>query len=117
MDRVLISNIVHIPLNAPKEPIVFQIGFYRNSIFNPLYLGRAMGPNTTIRSRLTNHFSDNGNKEIKEYFDETKTNYLYFRWMVTKDLKRIEAILLKRFGIGEDRLNKWSKHKKARSKL
>lgn len=103
---------------APREAGVYEIGFYREETnsngvvsrkFTPLYLGRALGRTTTIRSRLLNHFDGTGNSDIAEYRDTRERSHLYFRYMRSSNPARTEASLLDRCGIGNDGTYKWNK--------
>ena len=81
---------------------MYEIGFNHDGQFSRLYIGRAIGTGVTIRSRLADHFSGNGNMRVAEYVDEAKRNHLYFRYIVCTDPKDTEARLLQRYGIGDD---------------
>ena len=76
---------------APSERGVYQIGF-GTAQFEPKYLGRAMGPSTTIRTRLSAHYNLRGNKNITA----KNKDGLMARWMKVSDPHSAEARMLKK---------------------
>ncbi|HYD30670.1 MAG TPA: hypothetical protein VEB64_07385 [Azospirillaceae bacterium] len=81
---------------TPKENGIFQVGLMRVQMFDPKYVGRALGEERTIRVLLqTIH---EGRKLAK--VDATNRDNLFCRWYVTDDLEGTAPDLLKRFGIG-----------------
>lgn len=88
---------------APNAPGVYEIGFYRKPRgknldlrprFNPYYIGRAQGPNTTIRSRLRVHATGYGSLDVQAYLTGGQRSHLYCRWKQVDNPKGAEAQLL-----------------------
>ena len=80
-------------VDAPNSHGVYEIGFFKDQVFNAKYIGRAAGKKVTIRSRLAKHFSGMGNKKVREYLDRAERNNLYFRYqaMTPADACTFEA--------------------------
>ena len=76
---------------APAERGVYEIGF-GTARFTPKYLGRALGRSTSIRSRLSSHYSLNGNKSI----NRDNRDGLHVRWIRASEPDHTEANLLKK---------------------
>ena len=68
--------------NAPDEPGVYEIGFFRSGTFNPMYLRMS---EVSIRDRLSAHYNGEGNEEVDNYITEAERDNLYCRW------RRVEA--------------------------
>ena len=92
--------------SSPREPGIYEIGFTRNNIFNPLYVGKA--ERTNIYDRLKSHYTGTGNKNVKEYLLTIQRDNLWCHWMKVSDPGYIEANLLNRFGIGDKGLYKFN---------
>jgi excinuclease UvrABC nuclease subunit len=46
--------------DVPREPGIYEIGFIKNNIFNPLYVGKA---ENSIYDRLKKHYLEKGKKK------------------------------------------------------
>jgi len=84
---------------------IYEIGFARNNIFNPLYIGKA----TIIYDRLKAHYTGKGNKDIWDYLVKMERDNLWCHWMGVSDPGYSEANLLNRFKIGKKELYKFNK--------
>ena len=94
--------------DAPDEAGIYEIGFFRGSVFTPLYIGRAKGNTTTIRSRLMSHYREIGNSFIAEYIKNATRDNLYCRTMKTGRAVSKEANLLYTHGCGEGTRYPWN---------
>ncbi|MDG4550765.1 MAG: hypothetical protein P9F19_15830 [Candidatus Contendobacter sp.] len=92
--------------SAPKESGIYEVGFVRNNIFNPVYVGKAV--RLTIFARLQSHYEGRGNKNIKDYLITRKRDNLWCHWMRVTDPSYMESNLLNRFGIRDDGLYKFN---------
>lgn len=81
---------------APRENGLFQVGLLRVQMFDPKYIGRAIGAERTIRQRLGILFAGQGVSQITV----ASRDNLFCRWFVTEDLEGAGGDLLKRYGIG-----------------
>ena len=79
-------------VDAPDEPGVYEIGFFRSETFNPMYLGMS---EVSIRDRLSAHYNGEGNEEVDNYLTEAERDNLYCRWSKVKDPRCKEADLLR----------------------
>ena len=86
---------------APRGPGVYEVGFVRNAIFNPVYVGKA-DPGSSIFRRLCAHYGGYGNKTIRQYLLERERDNLWCHWIEVSDPGYTEASLLHRFRIGKD---------------
>ncbi|MHC1742350.1 MAG: hypothetical protein AB9873_04870 [Syntrophobacteraceae bacterium] len=84
---------------APREPGVYEIGFTRSNIFNPIYVGKA---DNSIHERLSKHYSGEGNKGVQDYLMVRERDNLWCHWMRVSDPGFTEANLLEKFRIGKD---------------
>ncbi len=82
---------------APDEPGIYEIGFIRSNVFNPKYIGRARGLQTTIRSRLRAHYKGIGSREVDRYLKGGVRDHLWVHWIRVRDPGFSEAFLLNRF--------------------
>lgn len=82
---------------APRAPGIYEVGFIRSNIFSPKYIGRAVGPSTTIYSRLSCHYRGLGNEEIDSYLKAAIRDNLWTHWIEISDPAYSEALLLNRF--------------------
>ena len=77
--------------DAPAVRGVYEIGFGRAG-FEAKYLGRALGPSTSIRSRLSSHYRLNGSKHVNQH----NRDGLYVRWIRASEPDHTEANLLQK---------------------
>ena len=85
---------------ASKAPGVYEVGFIRNGIFNPVYVGKADAGSSIFR-RLSAHYRGYGNKNIRQYLYERERDNLWCHWIEALDPSYTEALLLDRFEIGK----------------
>lgn len=81
---------------APREHGLFEIGLLRVQMFDPKYIGRAIGAEASIRSRLGELYEGQSLPQITS----ANRDSLYCRWYTTDDLEGTAADVLKRFGAG-----------------
>ena len=55
---------------------LYEIGFVRSGIFNPMYLGMSR---CSIYRRLHAHYTGVGNIHIRDYYWDVKKNWMYWR--------------------------------------
>ena len=73
-----------VPINAPEEIGVYYCGkLNSNNSLIPLYIGRAMGENVTIKSRLLDHLS-------KDYWPDV-THFGYVVCQTPREAEIFEA--------------------------
>lgn len=84
---------------APREPGIYEIGFIRMNVFNPVYVGKA---DNSIHERLSRHYRGRGSREVKDYLLVRERDNLWCHWMQVSDPGYTEANLLNRFRIGRD---------------
>ncbi|NOT11205.1 MAG: hypothetical protein HOP23_05135 [Methylococcaceae bacterium] len=81
------------------HPGVYEIGFVRNGVFNPKYIGKA---SFRIYDRIKKHYNEVGSLIVASYYDERIRDNLYFHVMITENYDSIERNLLRRFKIGKE---------------
>ena len=91
---------------APKEIGIYEIGFLKKGVFEPQYVGRAIG--ITLRARLSKHNRNSHNKDIKK-----NVKKLYFRTKVFTSKKvasYVEAVTITAFEYPWNKKNEWKQH-------
>ena len=91
---------------APKGKGIYEIGKMEGDKFIPKYIGRGM--KTTLRARLSKHYRDSHNKDVKANRDS-----LYFRTKEFADGKiaaYVEAVSQAAFEYEYNKRTEWSKH-------
>lgn len=81
---------------APKEAGLFQIGLMRVQMFDPKFLGRAIGEERTIRLRLGELYEGQRISQITA----ANRDSLFCRWYVTDEVEGPGPEILKRYGLG-----------------
>jgi len=66
---------------APVSHGIYEIGYYRSGVFNPMYIGRASGDEVSIRSRLLDHYSFRGSGHVANYLKTHERDNLYARYV------------------------------------
>eukprot|EP00731_Ephydatia_muelleri_P022112 Em0014g703a len=89
--------------DAPDEPGVYEIGFFRSESFNPMYLGMS---EKSICNRLSAHYRGDGNEEVDHYITEAERDNLYCRWSRVEAPRCKEAKLLRQREHGKYEWNK-----------
>ncbi len=91
---------------APDDIGIYELGFVSNLIFQPMYIGRAMG--VTLKQRLSKHYKNSHNKNIREH-----RMSLYFR---TKTFSKpeivafVEAVSIAAIDYPWNKRNEWKQH-------
>lgn len=91
---------------APNDIGIYEIGFLKNKVFEPMYVGRAVG--VTLKARLATHHKNSHNKNINQNRDN-----LYFRTKVFKSKKiasYVEAVTIAAFEYPWNNRNEWKQH-------
>lgn len=92
---------------SPRQPGVYEIGFTRDDIFNPVYIG--MSEKTTIYERLKAHYNGTGNKDVQSYLLIRERDNLWCHWILASEPASTEANLLARFGISKNGFYRFNK--------
>ena len=91
--------------SAPDARGVYEIGFLRDGIFNPLYVGKA---DSSVYDRLKRHYEGRGNQHVMSYLVTRERDNLWCHWMGVQDPGYTEANLMNNFGIGDDGVYKFN---------
>lgn len=91
---------------APNSSGIYELGKMENGKFIPKYIGRGM--KTTLRTRLSKHYRDSHNKDIKSNKED-----LYYRtksFESGKESAYVEAVSLAAFEYEYNKRMEWKKH-------
>jgi hypothetical protein len=93
-------------VTAPDKIGFYELGWYKQGKFVPMYCGRARG--MSLRDRLRQHFTHSHNPNVRANRDD-----LYFRCKAfkTEELASyVEAVTIAAFSYPWNRRNEWTQH-------